>query len=451
MHRRLSERVVHVSRPFRLFAALCLAVSALAQDAPPKRSAPAAAAAAGSAYSVGGIKVDVAAANPQSARFAAYRIAQREAWPQLWARLTGQNVSNAPRLSDGQLDSIVSGIESQGERFSMTRYIATLGVVFDRTRIAQYVGGLGGALQSSPMLLLPVWIDAGATTIHHSKSPWAAAWVRFRENVTPVDYVLAPGTSADNILLTGWQLRRPVRSTWRTILNRYDAVDVLMAEARLVRSWPGGPMRADFSAWHGPDHMLLGRFTLEAQSEDELASMLDAGVRRVDALYSTALREGRLRSEAGLAADLEPVIAPDLFFDGAIVAGELVDDAVVSGTEVLVATPDGATLEALSAVIRRAAGVTAITPTSLSLGGSSRLLISHFGPVEALASALAAQGLLLSREQGGLVIRPAANALPAAPTTANPAPPGNTLPAAPQTPALPPSSAPVNLLPAPAA
>lgn len=399
-------------------ASALLAAPALAQDAAPKRTAPSEAAEAGSAYAVGGIKVDVSAKTPQAARFAAYRIAQRRAWPQLWARLSGQAASSAPRLSDGELDSIVAGIETQGERFSMTRYIATLGVVFDRSRVARYIGSIAGALQSAPMLLLPVWIDAGATTINHAKTPWATAWARFRENVTPVDYVLPPGTPADNVLLTGWQTRRPVRATWRTILSRYDTVDVLMAEARLVRSWPGGPLRAEFAARHGPDHRLLGRFTLEALDEDALPAMLDAGVSRIDALYAAALREGRLRAEAGLAVDLEPVIAPDLFFEGPAMVGETVDDAVVIGTELTVATPDAAALQAVEASIRRANGVTAITATSLSLGGSSRLLVSHFGNVDALAAALAAQGLALSREDGRLVVRRGAS-LPESP----PAPP----------------------------
>jgi hypothetical protein len=413
-----------------------LAAPAASQDAAPQRTAPAEAAEAGSAYAVGGIKVDVAAKTPQAARFAAYRIAQRMAWPQLWARLSGQPASEAPTLSDGQLDSIVAGIETQGERFSMTRYIATLGVVFDRSRVSRYVGSIAGALQSAPMLLLPAWIDAGATTIHHSKTPWATAWARFRENVTPVDYVLAPGGAADNVLLTGWQMRRTVRSSWRTILSRYDTVDVLIAEARLVRSWPGGPIRAEFAARHGPDHSLIGRFSLEAASEDGLAAMLDVGVRRIDSLYAVALREGRLRAEAGLAIDLEPVIAPQLFFEGPAVAGETVDDAIVIGTEVMVATPDAAALQAVEAIIRRAGGVTAVTATSLSLGGSSRLLISHFGNVDALGAALGEQGLALSREDGRMVIRsglpPAAAPPNAASNAPQPAPPVNLLPVPPQ-------------------
>lgn len=405
------------SAPLAIFAALMLAAPVLAQDAP-KATEPDAAAEAGSAYSVGGIKVDVTADGPQKARFAAYRIAQRKAWPLLFARLTGKPASSAPSLSDSQLDSVVAGIESQGERFSMTRYIATLGVVFDRSRIAEYVGSFVGSLQSAPMLLLPVWIDAGATTIYQSKTPWAAAWTRFRENVTPVDYVLAPGTAADNILLTGWQLRRPVRSTWRTILARYDTLDVLMAEARLVRGWPGGPVTVEFAARHGPDHTLLGRFTLQTDSEDGLAALLDSGVRRIDALYAAALQDGRLRAESGLSVDLEPIVEPEPFFEGPATVGQTVEDAVVIGTEVLVATPDAAALQSVSAIIRRAAGVTSVTATSLSLGGSSSLLISHFGTLESLGGALAAQGLALSREQGRLVIRRGAPAAPQAPAAA---------------------------------
>ena len=150
----------------------------------------------GNAYTIGGIDVDVAGPNPEAARFAAYRIAQRKAWPLLWARLTGGPAGAAPHLSDGQLDGMVSGIESQGERFSMTRYIAKLGVIFDRSRASDYFGGsMGGRLQSPPMLLLPVYTDGGVRTLYQAKTPWRAAWQRFRENVTPIDYVVASGSA----------------------------------------------------------------------------------------------------------------------------------------------------------------------------------------------------------------------------------------------------------------
>ena len=382
-----------------------LAGMAHAQPAPPKTEEPAPAAAAGSAYSVGGINVDVQAANPQDARMAAFRIAQRKAWPQLWARLTGKLPADAPRLSDGQLDGIVSGIESQGERFSMTRYIARLAVVFDRSRVVDYFGGITSTLQSPPMLLLPVWVDGGSTVLFQQKTLWAEAWARYRENVTPIDYVVPAGTAADNVLLTGFQMRRPERSGWRTLLARFDAVDVLIAEARITRSWPGGPVRGRFLARHGPDAVALGQFDLVSETGEDLPSMLDTAVQRIDDIYAEALRNGRLQAEEGLAVDLEPVIAPALFIDAAPVAGSVVSEGLVSGTEVLVATPDAAAYASLEAALRRVPGITAVTATSLSLGGSSRLLISHMDSLPALRNSLGSQGFVLGEESPLPILR----------------------------------------------
>lgn len=393
----------------------CMALaSARAQTAPPKTEAPSPAAAAGSAYSVGGIEVDVKAETPTAARAAAFRIAQRKAWPQLWSRLTGNAADAAPKLSDGQLDGIVSGIESQGERFSMTRYMARLAVVFDRSRVVDYIGGIASTLQSPPMLLLPVWVDGGATVLFQQKTPWAQAWARFRENVTPIDYVVPMGTPADNVLLNGFQIRRPERQSWRTLLARYDAVDILIAEARIVRRWPGGPVRGEFIARHGPDGLVLGRFALANEGTDDLPLMLDRAVRQIDDIYAEALRNGRLQAEEGLAVDLEPVIAPAPFFDAAPVAGTMVEEGLVSGTEVLVATPDAASVAALEDSLRRVPGITAVTATSLSLGGSSRLLLSHVGSVQDLRQALAGQGYLLGEESPVPVLRRAAPAQAAA-------------------------------------
>ncbi|WP_188945297.1 heavy-metal-associated domain-containing protein, partial [Polymorphobacter multimanifer] len=394
-----------------LIVSALVALPAQAQQ-PPRRTAPAAAAAAGSAYAVGGIKVDVAAKDPESARFAAFRIAQRQAWPQLWSRLTGNPVGAAPKLSDGQLDSVVAGIESQGERFSTTRYIATLGVVFDRSRVTDFIGTAGGAVQSPPMLLLK-----------KVRTPWLAAWGRFRENVTPSDYVLAPGGAVDKVLPTPGQLVRPWRSSCRTILTRHATGDVLVAEARVRRTWPGGPIAVRFAARHGPDAEQLGSFELRADGEDGLNAMLDEGVRRIDALYSTALQTGRLRAEAGLAVDLEPIIAQAPFLDGSMMAGALSNDAVINGTEIAVITPDAAALAAFETLLRQTEGVTAVTATSLSLGGTSRLLVSHFGTLEMLQEALAARGLGLSIEGGRTVLRRLPGGVPP-PTAPGPTEPG---------------------------
>lgn len=374
-----------------LLAALALAVPAGAQDS-----------GGSSAYAIGGIDVDVVAKTTDEARMAAYRIAQRKAWPLLWARMTGQGATSAPRLSDPQLDQIVAGIESQGERFSTTRYIARLGVVFDRSRAAEYFGGTQGELHSPPMLLLPVFADGGPRFVYQARTPWRAAWQRWKEQVTPIDYVLASGSAGDNVLLTAYQVTRPDRIGWRNILNRFDAVDVLTAEVRLRRQWPGGPIEALFVARHGPDATELGRFDLRATTETGLDAMLDEGVRKIDQIYADALRDGRLKSEADLSADLAPLLsaAPTIGMEG--VAALSTGAAAI---EVEAATPDPAAVNAIESQLRSTPTVTGITITSLSIGGSSKLVIGYGDSYEMLLFHLDQKGWRIAAENGQIVLR----------------------------------------------
>lgn len=354
---------------------------------------------AASAYTIGGIAVDVAAKTPDEARRTAYTLAQRRAWPQLWARMTGTPPTSAPHLSDSTLDSIVAGIEVQGERFSMTRYIATLGVVFDRARASGYFTGIGGALHSEPMLLLPLLHDGGARFVYERKTPWVLAWQRYSQMVSPITYILASGSAGDNILLTAYQTSRPDRPLWRNILNRFRTVDVLVAEAVLTRVYPGGPIDALFIARHGPDSTELGRFKLRAPNPAGLDAMLDAGARGIDAIYAQALQDGRLRSEPDLIAAMEPIASGAPMFD----APERVASA--AAIELLVPTPDSAAWTAAEALLRSTPTVAGVTLTSLSIGGSTGVLVQYSESREMLAYQLYLKGMTLAPTSSGLLLR----------------------------------------------
>ncbi len=350
------------------------------------------------AYAVGGIAVDVTARTTNDARIEAYHVAERQAWPLLWARLSGQPAGSAPRLSDGTIDGMVSGFEIQGEHFSATRYIAKLGVVFDRSRASGYFTTGSGATRSPPMLLLPVLIDGGVRVIYQAKTPWLAAWQRFRDAVTPMDYVEAQGTPADNVLLTGYQPHRDDRPLWRNILNRFKAADVLIAEVKLDHDYPGGPVSAIFIARHGPDATELGRFELRSGSEG-LSAMFDEGVRRTDAIYAEALRDGRLRSEPDLTAPLEALgaIGSDI--------GTMSEATPSGGTDAEVATPDARSWNDLETMLKGTPTVSGVTLTSLSLGGTSHIVIRHTDSFDMLAYQLDQKGLRLAPSGGGLLLR----------------------------------------------
>src|SRR5204863_8691924 len=86
---------------------------------------------------IGGIKVDVGGKDADSARYAGWRIAQREGFKALWAKTNHRPIGEAPNLSDPTLDGLVSSIVVENEQIGPNRYIATLGVLFDRARAGE--------------------------------------------------------------------------------------------------------------------------------------------------------------------------------------------------------------------------------------------------------------------------------------------------------------------------
>jgi hypothetical protein len=256
--------------------------------------------------------------------------------------------------------------------------------------------------------------------LYHAKTPWLAAWNRFRETVTPLDYVLASGSPGDNMLLTGWQVHRPDRESWRNILTRFDTVQVLTAEARLNRSWPGGPVSGLFIARAGPDAGELGRFTLSAQSPEGLDAMLDTAVRQIDMIYAAALRSGRLQSEPDLSQELAPLLSsgPLIGAPPSDIAAE--PGAVMASIELFVPTPDAATAASIEAQLRATPGITSVTTTSLSLGGTSQMLVSFNVSRASLDYALDGKALRITLANGQNVLRPR---LPSEAPLPPPAPP----------------------------
>ena len=354
---------------------------------------------AAASYLIGNIPVDTTGTSPADARANGWREAQRRAWPMLWARLTGEDESAAPKLNDGALDGIVAAIEVDGtEQVSATRYLATLGVVFDRARAERYLGS-AGLQHSPPMLLIPVLVDAGTRTAFEQPTAWTAAWARRHDEVTALDYVLPAGSAADAVLLTGWQPQRPDRPTWRNLLNRYGAVDILSPELVLTRTYAGGPLSAVVIARHGPDNVEVGRAELRNDG-GALDNLMTAAAAQADALYAAALRDGRLRYDNSLAQEPPPLVsaAPEIGVGEADVA------EAATKLDVVVDTPDGAAWTAIEASLRRAPGVTPLV-TSLSLGGATTVQLNYAGSRDALRAALDTAGLRLDEIAGRTLLR----------------------------------------------
>ena len=332
---------------------------------------------------IDGIHVDVGGKDAQSARLAGWRIAQREGFKMLWAKSHGRPPSEAPTVSDSTLDDIVSSIIVQREQIGPNRYIADLGVLFDRARAGQLLGVEAITQRSQPMLLIPVIVTAGTETGVELRNPWQRAWAEFRTSQSPIDYVRVSGLGVDPLLINAAQAERPGRGWWRNILDIYGASDILIAEVMLHRAYPGGPARARFIGRHGPDGEIIGGFDLTAPNSAGIARMMEEGVRRMDELFTAAYSQGRLQRDSSLNLPPPPPPPP-----------EEIEEQQHAPTryQVGVTAPNAATYNSALAHLRAVPGVDRVEQVNIALGGTSYFFITYRGDLGTLRSILASRG-----------------------------------------------------------
>jgi hypothetical protein len=351
-----------------------------------------------STFEIGGIEVDVTADNADKAREEGWRQAQQKGWKALWAKTNGRPAEQAPGLTDAALNGLVAGIVVEQEQIGPKRYIATLGILFDRARTGQLLGVSGSVRRSAPMLVIPVMLTGSSFQSFESRNEWQRAWARFRTGSSPVDYVRPTGSGIDPLLLNLTQTGRPGRGWWRMLLDQYGAADVISPEVHLKRYFPGGPAVATFTARYGPDNRILGQFTLRAENSASIARLLDEGVRGLDLIYGRALAAGQLRPDPSLNVPEPPLIEE---IDEATVTEEAPALPLATGPSpvgavtilrIEVETPDQAAIGRAELAVSRVPGVTSAFTTNPSLGGTSTMRVSYMGEAAALAAALEGQG-----------------------------------------------------------
>jgi len=369
-------------------------------------------------FEVSGVEVDVGAKTADAARLGGWRLAQRKGWNLLAQRLTGHGGS----LPDGTLDGLVTGIVVENENIGPNRYIARLGVLFDRGRSAALLGVAAQYRRSTPMLVIPVAWSGGVGRTYERANPWVEAWGRFRTGESAIDYVRSSGTGPDGLLLNVGQVYRRGRGWWRTILDQYGADDILVPEVRLRREWPGGPIVATFVANHGPDNERIGQFSLRVSNSASLDALLDAGVRRLDQMYQQALSNGQLHTDALLGFRPPKEAAVEEAQGSNIVEIDENTTAAQAGQAISIQfdSPAAAAVNAAEASLRGVPGVRSATTTSLALGGVSVMRVNYDGDVAALHAALEARGWQVQEGQGVLRIRRVPPASTAAPPQAPP-------------------------------
>jgi hypothetical protein len=263
-------------------------------------------------FEITNVAVNVTGKNANDARQKGWEEAQRLAWSALWRKTHGGAGSS---LSDSTLDGIVAAIVVEEEQVGPRRYVAKLGVLFDRARAGQLLGVSGVVRRSAPLLLLPITYSAGAPTLFEQRTSWQRSWAKFRTAESRIDYVRPSGAGGESLLLNAGQIDRRSRIWWRTILDQFGAADVIVPIARIERQWPGGPVIGRFSARYGPDNRFLGSFTLRTANSSGIPAMMDQAVVRMDKLFQSALTSGSLRADASLVLEEEVVEEQELETD----------------------------------------------------------------------------------------------------------------------------------------
>ena len=376
-------------------------------------------------FEVMGVKVDVHGDNAIDARKKGWEEAQRVAWKMLYKRTQGGETSGLP---DGTLNTIVSAIIVEQEQIGPKRYIATLGVMFDRARAGSILGVGGQRLRSPPLLVLPIMWSGGSPQVFENRTEWQKAWARFSSSDSAIDYVRPYGSDSESLVLTAGQANRPSRRWWRNILDQFGAADVIIPIVRLTYAYPGGPVKARFTARYGPDNRYIGSFTLKVARSEDVPQMLDQGIVRLDNLYASALSRGVLKTDKSLIIEdpfnLDELNLEDFDLDDDP-ATETIDGSTStganSGTEagsevpavpaaaatsvsLQFDTPDVGAVSRGESAVRSIPGVTSASTSSLALGGVSVMSVTYRGDISALAQALRAQGWQVQQGAGALRI-----------------------------------------------
>ena len=368
---------------------------------------------------VTGIHVDVGAKDAQSARYAGWRIAQRQGFRALWASIHKRPASQAPNLPDSTLDGLVSSIIVDSEQIGPNRYIADLGILFDRARSAQLLGVGGEIRRTVPMLLIPITVTAGSATGVEWRNAWQRAWAEFRTAQSPIDYVRISGVNVDPLLVNAAQAARPGRGWWRNIIDLYGAADILVAEVQVHRLFPGGPAEARFIGRHGPDGEIVGGFALRARDSADMARMMREGVARMDRLFATAHAAGAMQRDPSLnIPEPPPVIEEE-------------QESATKAYQILIYAPDALTYNYAFATLRVMPGVESVATGNIQIGGVSSASATVRGDFSAARAAMAGRGWTV--DVSGSTVRisngPFRSGIPApTPPAANPQQPAQPTP-----------------------
>jgi hypothetical protein len=255
---------------------------------------------------VQGIQVDVTANSAVEAREQAILEAQRKAFEQLVADLTGGGA--APQLSDAQIAALVQDFSITNEKSSAVRYIGTFDFRLDRARVHKVVGKIAApsaVAASGPVVIVPVYQSDAGQTLWDEPNPWREAWAKHASARHAVPTLVPLGDLEDVAAIGPEDAMDGNVSRLMSLARQYGAESALvtLAVIDLDESLPSGPSLTVTTRRYGPQGQTAPlRETFEAMPGESVDDLLDRAAATIHADL-----QARWRQEA-VAATMEPAV-----------------------------------------------------------------------------------------------------------------------------------------------
>ena len=187
----------------------------------------------GNSYTIGGVDVDVTAADAIKARDQGIREAQRRAVRMLVERMVGaEDRGRVPPLDDATLANMVRGVEFARERTLTNRYIATLSVVFGADPVKAWLSGANISVTETvarPALVIALWKGKNGIEPMDDRNPWRDAWRTLDTSGSSVPVTLVRGDQNDQAALAVEQAYVGDVSALARLNERYRAPTIIIA------------------------------------------------------------------------------------------------------------------------------------------------------------------------------------------------------------------------------
>ena len=190
-------------------------------------------------------------------------------------------------------NGIVSGIVIEQEQIGPNRYIARLGVLFDRARTGQMLGVSGPDRRARRRCcVIPVMTTGSAAYSFEFRNDWQRAWAQFRTAGSPIDYVRTVGHRHRSAAAQ----RRPRRGGAGAAGGGCCSTNMARPTSSSPRSSCAASIRAGrrsaiFTARYGPDSQFARPLrAARRRTAPRSRAMLDEGVRRIDGCSTPGAR-----------------------------------------------------------------------------------------------------------------------------------------------------------------